>query len=595
MNILGINEDHVGTAALIQNGAVVACSSEERFTRLKNDTEYPKQAIDSVLASAGVSPRDLDGVAVASQYRDAFQIRIKRVSRYTIEDYVKEMREHWRLTLIERKESTYWQDLVKDKRFQEVAGLYYDYSFMKTSPESEWPERMNEALRDQVVRHLGIDGKKVRFIDHHTGHAFYAYHAAPHDRTKRAAVVTADGWGDGCNATVSVAENGALKEIFRTPLCNLARIYRWMTLLLGMKPNEHEYKVMGLAPYAKDYVRRPAYDVFKETLVVDGLNFAWKVKPSDMYFYFRDRLEGVRFDGIAGGLQMWLEELVTQWVGNIMAHTKTDTLYYSGGLSMNVKANKALAEIAGVKEIHVPPSGGDESLAMGAAFVLCEELGDAPLALKNAYLGTVPLPEESKAAVASFCGNASYTVIENPTPEAVADWLVKGKVIGRCVGRMEFGARSLGNRAILCDPSKFENLRLINEKIKFRDFWMPFTPSILLERAPDYLVNPKNLKAEYMTMTFDSTPLARVHLKAAIHPSDFTVRPQLVSAETNREYHELIKAFEKRTGVGALLNTSLNLHGSPIVRTAAEAIETLLKSGLDGMLLPGLLFLRKAA
>jgi carbamoyltransferase len=366
-----------------------------------------------------------------------------------------------------------------------------------------------------------------------------------------------------------------------------------MTLLLGMKPNEHEYKVMGLAPYARDYVREPAYRVFKETLVVDGLDFKWKQKPTDMYFYFRDRFQGVRFDGIAAGLQLWLEEMVCEWIGNIMNHTGAEVLYYSGGLSLNVKANKSLAELPVIKEFHIPPSGGDESLSMGAAFYLGAELGDKPLPLENAYLGYEPSKNEAAEAVKPFRDQRDYEVIDNPGEDLLAELLAGGKVLARCVGRMEFGARALGNRSILCDPSKPENLNLINQKIKFRDFWMPFTPSILEERAQDYLVNPKKLQASYMTIAFDSTVLARKHIRAAIHPADFTVRPQLVSRKLNPEYYALIKAFESKTGVGALLNTSLNLHGDPIVCNVADAIKTLLESGLDGLILPGVLLLRR--
>jgi len=207
-----------------------------------------------------------------------------------------------------------------------------------------------------------------------------------------------------------------------------------------------------------------------------------------------------------------------------------DVLYYSGGLSMNVKANKVIAELPGIKDLYIAPSGGDESLAIGAAFVVAQEAGDRTIALKDAYLGHAPTEEEAKKAVHPFLTDPNYKIINNPADEEIARLLAQGKVLGRCVGRMEFGARSLGNRAILCDPSKFENLRIINEKIKFRDFWMPFTPSILAERVNDYLVNPKGLQAPYMTMAFDSTPLAREHLKAAIHPYDFTARPQLVDS-----------------------------------------------------------------
>ena len=376
-------------------------------------------------------------------------------------------------------------------------------------------------------------------------------------------------------------------------MCNMARMYRWATLLLGMKPNEHEFKVMGLAPYAKDYICEPAYNIFKETLVVDGLDFKWNKKPTDMYFYFRDKFEGVRFDGIAAGIQLWLEELLSEWITNIMEHTGAEILYYSGGLSMNVKANKVISELPVIKKLYVSPSGGDESLAIGCGFVLSSELGYTPIPLHDAYLGYEVTKAEASKAVEQLRQKPGYIIIENPGDEMIADLLVQGKVLGRCVGKMEFGARSLGNRAILCDPSKYDNIRIINEKIKFRDFWMPFTPSILAERADDYLVNPKGIDANYMTIAFESTPLAREHIKAAIHPYDFTARPQLVSPEVNSGYYSLIKAFERKTGIGVLLNTSLNLHGQPIDCIAAEALDTLVNSGLDGMILPGILILKK--
>lgn len=593
MIILGISESHSATAALIKNGIVIACASEERFTKIKNDEEYPWKAIDSIINETGIDPSQIDYVAFSTIYYDPVQIRLKRVTRYKISDYVREMHEHWHKVLIEKKESTYWKDLLNDPRFSMGSSNYYDYNFITTEPENKWPELLNETRCKKVMEHIGISKDRIHFIDHHTGHAHYAYFAAPHDPKKKAVIVTADGWGDGCNGTISVIEHGRIREIKRTSMCNMARIYRWITLLLGMKPNEHEYKVMGLAPYANEYITKPAYEIFRKTLIVDGLDFKWNVQPPDMYFYFRDSCEGMRFDGIAAGIQQWVEELLSQWITNIVNHTGAEVLYYSGGLSMNVKANKVIAELPSVKDFHVPPSGGDESLAIGAAFTLSCKLGIQPSSLKNAYLGYEPTIEESRKAITSFRNNHRYLIIENPSNEVIADYLHSGKVLGRCVGKMEFGARSLGNRAILCDASHYENIRIINEKIKFRDFWMPFTPSILFERARDYIVNPKNLKAEFMTIAFDSTPLAREHLKAAIHPYDFTVRPQLVSQDTNKEYYELIKVFEKKTGIGGILNTSLNLHGSPIVCTAEDTINTFVRSGLDGIILPGFLILKR--
>jgi carbamoyltransferase len=591
MKILGVNEDHNANAALIVDGEVIGCVAEERFTGIKNDTEYPRLSIDSLLSIAGIKGSEIDKVVFAGTIADPFQMQMKRISTYSIKDYLREQHEYWKPVLLEKKQSDYWSRISKEPKFAHPASpCYYDYSFLSTEPEERWVDVFNDVRKETAAKHLGISKDNVLLMDHHRSHAAYAFYASPKSRL-RTLVVTADGWGDGCNATASVYENGKLNEFFRTNMCNMARIYRWITLLLGMKPNEHEFKVMGLAPYAKDYIARPAYEVFKKTLVVDGLDFKWKEKPSDMYFYFRDALEGVRFDGIAAGLQMWVEDLVSEWIQNLMAHTGAEALYYSGGLSMNIKANKRIMELECVKEFHVPPSGGDESISIGASYALCEDLGIQAEPLKYTYLGPLYSQSDSKASIARN-DLQGFSVIENPTDDLIADYLANEYVLGRCVGAMEFGARSLGNRAILCNPSKIENLKLVNEKIKFRDFWMPFTPSILVERGPDYIVNPKRATSEFMTIAFDSTELCREHLKAAIHPYDFTVRAQLVEPDSNPEYYSLIKSFERKTGIGALLNTSLNLHGSPIVNTPDAALYTMLHSGLDGMILPGFLIVR---
>jgi carbamoyltransferase len=593
MIILGINEDHNATAAIVKDGVVLSCASEERFSRVKNDTGYPKKAIESVLSSAGISSSEIDYAVYSSKEFDAQQMKIKRVTTFKISDYIREMNEYWKPVLLEKKGSDFWSKISKEARFSDLKTNHYDLSFLESSPKEKWDELSKKARIDVVTKHLGLSHDRIKFMDHHTGHAHYAYFASPHNLSERAAVVTVDGWGDGCNATISIVENGRLKEVHRTAMCNIGRIYRWMTLLLAMKPNEHEFKVMGLAPYARDYIKKPAYEVFKKTLVVKGLDFEWNEKPSDMYFYFKEKLDGMRFDGIAAGVQQWVEDLLCEWISNIMKKFETDTLYLSGGVAMNVKANKAIAELDCVRKFYVSPSGGDESLAIGAAFALASAQGESLKPLKNAYLGDAVFVSDSKDLIKKYLKDGKHELIENPTNDLLAGLLASGKVLARCCGRMEFGARALGNRSILCDPSKQDNIRIINEKIKFRDFWMPFTPSILAERADDYIVNPKGLEAPYMALAFDSTELARKHIIAAIHPYDFTIRPQLVTAETNHDYYHLIKAFQKKTGIGSLLNTSFNLHGFPIVRTVEDAYEAFEKSGLDGLIIPGFLILKK--
>ncbi len=592
MIILGIHDGHNSTAAILKNGKVIVCVSEERFSRVKNEVGHPTKAIEFVLSESNTTPEQIDVVALCTKETDPVAMKMRREAIYGISDYIREMHEYWKPLISHNKTTDFWERMLKTSKFKDNASPY-NIDFIKNTPKEKWGATFNRERIRRIVEQLEIPENKIRFIDHHTGHAYYAYFASFRKTSHKAVIVTADGWGDGCNATISVAEKDTVKEIRRTAMCNLARMYRWATLLLGMRPNEHEYKVMGLAPYAKDYIYKPAYEIYKETLVVDGLDFKWNKKPSDMYFYFKEKFEGIRFDGIAAGLQLWLEELLSEWITNIMIHTQGDSLYFSGGLSLNVKANKVIANLPDVKNFYVPPGGGDESLAIGAAFALSQELGEESFPLENAYLGYISSEKEFMEAVEPFRNNPNFKVIDNPDSDKIAELFIEGKVLGRCSNKMEFGARSLGNRSILCDPSKYQNLRLINEKIKFRDFWMPFTPSILYERADDYIVNPKKLQAEYMTVAFDSTPLAKEHLKAALHPYDFTVRPQLVTPENNAEYYSIIKAFERKTGIGALLNTSLNLHGYPIVCTATDAIETLTKSGLDGMIFPGALILKQ--
>lgn len=593
MLILGINEDHNATAALLKDGEVVFAASEERISRKKNDVGYPYEAIEEALRESGYIAKDIDAVTFSAIETGAIDMKIKRITRFKISDYVREMHEYWKPTLTKGKNADiFWDALMREERFNKPQEERYDFSFMQTVPRGDWNKVFQEKRREAVVKHLGIDPAKVSFTKHHLSHAAYAYYASPVDRRERVAVVTADGWGDGENASIYLAENGKLTKIHGTSMCNLARIYRYITLLLGMKPNEHEYKVMGLAPYAKEHLTKRPYEIFKKTLVVDGLDFKWNEKPSDLYFYFRDRLEGERFDGIAGGLQKWMDDMTVQWITNILNKLDVDTLVWSGGFSMNVKTNKAIAEIPRLKHFFVPPSGGDESAAIGAAYAVAKDGGDDPKHLSHAYLGHTLTREEVEAMQRARKVRESYTVIDKVDAKTVAQCLAQNLIIARCVGRMEFGARSLGNRSILCNPRDFDNIQRINEKIKFRDFWMPFTPSILDSRADDYLLNPKHLPAPYMTIAFDTTELGRAHLRAAIHPADFTARPQIVTKETNPAYYELIKAFEKLTGVGALLNTSLNLHGEPVVRGAEDAWHTFIDSGLDGLILDDTLILK---
>jgi carbamoyltransferase len=189
--------------------------------------------------------------------------------------------------------------------------------------------------------------------------------------------------------------------------------------------------------------------------------------------------------------------------------------------------------------------------------------------------------EEMKTALQETNAYDRYAILQaTDINHRLARLLADDQIVARCSGKMEFGARALGNRSILANPSRFDNLHKINDAIKSRDFWMPFTPSILEEDMNRYIVNPRNLQAPYMSMTFDTTVNARRDLAAAIHPRDFTARPQCVMKDWNPDYHELITHFKALTGIGGVLNTSFNLHGEPNVCSPQDAIRTVDRSGL---------------
>lgn len=602
MNILSIIWELCSTAAIMIDGEIIACASEERFSRKKNDESYPKRAVEYVLDMAGVSPSELDWIAFAGERFDPKAILTRKYSGWSVQDRLREQRDYWYPLMYEKKELNYL-DVFKDKLdVQQYPGNWDDVvEFLGRKYSPDEANRFFQSFRRETAsKHLKVDPGKVIFPHHHRCHAYYAYYASP-VRKDRVLILTADAWGDDVNASVSLAEDGIIRCLSSSGNFNLARLYRSMTLLLGMKPDEHEYKVMGLAAYAKpDYIQGPL-KVFRNTMYVDGLGFKYFNVPPDLYVFFREQLEGYRFDVIAGALQLYTEEMLGAWVRNCLKETGARRLCFGGGIAMNVKAMMQIAKLPELDELFVCPSPSDESLAMGACYVVmhdkCVADGIDPRnilqPLKDAYLGPDLDADEVRGAVERLAADGRYVITEKADPVRIARAIASGKIVGRCVGRSEFGARALGNRSILADPRNVEAVQKINEKVKSRDFWMPFAPSILEERATDYLVNPKNLSAPYMTIAFETTPLAHRDLRAALHQADLTCRPQVVNQIINPHYHKLTQSFEKLTGVGGLLNTSFNIHGEPIVQTVQDAVDVFERSGLDALIV-GEYFVEKA-
>ncbi len=577
MIVLGISETHCATAAILRDGAIVGCASQERFSRLKNDAGYPRLAIDALLRELGLDRAAIELVVLAGTRIPAYEW-MNRLMRD--EAYVRRY---------------YGVGLGAPRRGLSGRARKLGARLGLLDPAPGKAPLGDAERRAVVTTHLGLDGGRVKIVDHHTCHAAAAYFGSPLNG-REALVLTNDNSGDGLCASVSRGRGTTLerREATRSGPGSLGSFYTLVTLLLGMKPGEHEYKVMGLAPYAPARAAERALTALRSVFdFVPGApgRFEWK-KRGPLYRALLEATLGLRFDAVAGGAQQLLEEALLRWARLARERHGAERLALGGGVFMNVKANMRLAEEPWLSDLFVFPSCGDESNAVGAAYLgyldLCAERGapPTPQPFGPAYLGTSVDDAEVEAVIRTRELASRHRVSEPARmEERIAELLVADGVVARCAGRMEFGARALGNRSILANPSDQRVVGLINRMIKNRDFWMPFAPSVLREREADYLVNPKGLASPYMMLAFPTNPKRRDEIVAALHPEDGTARAHLVDEAWNPGYHRVIREFEARTGIGAVLNTSFNLHGEPLVCSPADAVDTFERSGLPHLAL----------
>ncbi|EMO45787.1 carbamoyltransferase C-terminal domain-containing protein [Leptospira santarosai] len=601
MKILSIYWGICSSASLFIDGKVVASVHEERFTRFKNDDSFPSNSIKYCLEAANISSSELDGAAIASFSSPIDDIMLSK-SQWTIDDYLKEQHLRWKPFLVngEKVLKSVLETFPEKKRAQ-INSVSEYFKNLENLPFEERQSKYDIDREQILAEFLSIDKVKVKRIEHHRCHAAYSYYASKY-RNKPVLALTVDGWGDGKNATIGIFdEKGKYSQVYESDQCAIGRIYRYMTLMLGMKPNEHEFKVMGLAPYGKEAHAKKALDVLRNTLYVDGKEFKWKEKPKDSYFWFKERFEGIRFDNIAFALQKWTEELLVEWVRNTINNYKIHDIVISGGVAMNIKAMGKIADLPEVKSLFVGGSASDESMAISSGICLAEDLtnelsmgwnSNTVEPLTRLYLGPSASLKEEQRAVGGL-DEMKFEIIESPENDHIAKILFEGKILARAAGRMEFGQRALGNRSILADPIHLKIKEKINSAIKSRDFWMPFAPVVMDIFSKRYLLNPKDLESPHMTLSFDTTEEGYNAMSAACHPADRTARAQILKEHDNPELYSLLKAFERLTGRGALLNTSFNLHGFPIVNTPLEAIDVLMNSGLDGLILNHFLILKK--
>ena len=561
MIVLGINDGHDSGVCLMQDGRVLMVSSEERRLNVKNHAGVPEQSIRAVFQRTGVSAKDVDLITLSSRIRTTFPTRGHKPI-YTILHALTWMaRTEWATNLGR------WL-LPKIRKRKELL---------------------------QCLADSGLADKPILPFDHHLCHAATAYYHRPW--AESATVLTLDGAGDGICASVSVGADNDIRVISQTPKYHSPAdgMYSAVTALLGLKPYEHEYKVMGMAPYGQAQF---CIDALRSAFSVDGLKFrnhTGHFGPAIRQYFYR-KLAFQRFDNVSAACQQAFEELVVQWVKNAVAATGVRKVTAAGGAFLNVKANKLIRELPEVEALYVYPASDDGGTPIGAAVLgtldLCRRKGVKPqLDLpRSMYLGLTFAEEEMEAAAKA--SGLPYQRMKDPANE-VAQLLTDGKIVARFDGAEEVGPRSLGNRSILADPRDLRVIRKLNFAIKQRDFWMPFAASVLEEDKSRYIKNPTDW-AYYMIEAFDTTPEGAESLVAGTHPFDRTIRPQLVN-DLNPAFRDIIRAFKARTGVGGILNTSFNLHGYPIVGTPEIALDTLRKSELDAVALGPFLVSKTAA
>ncbi|HVA49264.1 MAG TPA: carbamoyltransferase C-terminal domain-containing protein [Pirellulales bacterium] len=565
-NILGINAYHGdASAALVVDGRLIAAVEEERFNRIKHWAGFPAESIRFCLEQAGLVADDLDHVAISFNPRANFLRRLGFVvTRFPSPRAV--------VDRLKRQGKT----LGLEGQFAAAVGCR--------------PDRL-----------------KARFhrIEHHQTHAAAGFLISPFEE---AAILSIDGMGDFTSTLTAHGAGISWKEVDRVYFPHsLGFLYCAMTMYLGFPHYGDEYKVMGLAPYGEpefvDVLRRmvrPRGDVFELDLGYfthhqQGIRMNWNGGAPIVAPFHSPRLERElgpmrkpgeevirRHENIARSLQAVTEEILLHLAERLHEKTKSDNLCLSGGVAMNSVANGKITGRTPFNRVYVPAGAADNGTSFGAAFYVWHRILGRPRSFvqDHAYWGS-SFDRQACAAAIMAAGLPFDTCDDAALIDRTTDLLLEGRVVGWFQGRMEFGARALGNRTLLADPRRTDMRDIINLRIKFREKFRPFAPSILEEHVRDWFEIDE--PAPYMEKVFPIRPEKRPIIPAVTHV-DGSGRLQTVSRRTNPLYHALISRFHEKTAVPIVLNTSLN-ENEPIVRTPAEAIDCFLRTDMDALVL----------
>tara|TARA_B110000438_G_scaffold116719_2_gene114160 strand:+ start:318 stop:2027 length:1710 start_codon:yes stop_codon:yes gene_type:complete len=557
--ILGIScYYHNSAACIIKDGEVVAAVEEERFTRKKFDDGFPSEAIDYCMEEAGITTKDLECVA----FYDKTILKFERL----LDNYI---------TL-------------------SPLGLK---SFLNVIP--KWLHK-RIWVKEEIKKHLKYNGEII-FPEHHVSHAAYAFFTSPFNES---AILSVDGVGEWTTTAFGTGKNTSinLTNDIRWPH-SLGLFYSAFTYFLGFRVNEGEYKLMGLASYGKpkyyDLIMNNLIDVKKDgSIHLNMKYFAYTHANKMVNSKFEElfgcqvrkedsEIEQIHFD-IGASVQLVLEEILLKMVNHVHKETKLDNLCLCGGVALNGVANGRILKEGPFKKIHIPPSPGDAGSAIGCAMyayysIFQKErnisLDKDSMIKNNVYVG----PEYSNEKIEEFLKlyNIPYEKFEHDQLlKKTVELISKQKVVGWYQGRMEWGPRALGNRSILGDPRSEKMKDILNEKIKHREKFRPFAPSILEEYTSEYF--DIDIPSPYMLLV---AKVKKPEVIPAITHIDGTGRLQTVSKKSNPLYYNLINEFFNQTGVPVLINTSMNVRGEPIVNTPEHAFSMLLKTDMDAIVM----------
>ncbi len=560
MKILGLSfYYHDSSAALVVDGVLVAAAEEERFSRKKHDSGFPELAIDFVLKTGGITRADVDYVVF---YEKPF-VKFERMLLSAMATFP-------RSVAVFRESMQRW---VTDKLW----------------------------IKSMMRKELGVPRSKIVFCDHHMSHAASSFYTSPFEE---AAILTVDGAGEWSTATYGVGRGNKieiLKEL-RFPH-SLGLLYSAFTAYCGFEINEGEYKLMGMHPYGKPTRVKEIYELID--VAEDGS--LWHDMRYFSYHFSRDTTLSDAFGehfgrpardpkksdksldpfycDIAASIQQVTEEILLKMITWLHKETGMKHLCMAGGVALNSVANYKLLRNGPFENLYIHPAPGDDGGAVGAAYWAYNHLLGLPRGpgLEHAYLGSSYTDAEVQAFLDR--NDIAYERIEDDEAffEYVAQALADGQVCGWFRGRFEWGPRALGARSIIADPRKPEMKEKLNAKIKFREAFRPFAPSVLEERANEFFDFPKADEwwpGRFMLYVAPVRPEKRSVLPAITH-EDGSGRLQTVYKATNPAYHRVIERFGEITGVPVIMNTSFNLKGEPIVEDPSHAFNTFSLSGMD--------------